>query len=112
MHCGLANNNSPSFLPFPYTPRAALQATLEVQLTPQCPLIPLQVYLVLHHNRHSIQWAQRLPLLVSLRRGLRSRNNRFRMRFEESDRVLAGWLSIATDQGEEGLDDVDRRQFC
>lgn len=33
------------------------------------------------------------------------------MRFEESDRVLAGWLSIATDQGEEGLDDVNRRQF-
>ena len=33
------------------------------------------------------------------------------MRFEESDRVLAGWLGIATDQGEEGLDDVDRRQF-
>ena len=33
------------------------------------------------------------------------------MRFEKSDRVLAGWLGIATDQGEEGLDDVDRRQF-
>lgn len=113
MHIRLPNDNRASLLPLLDTPRRLVYRGAEIQLTPQRPRVPLEMDLILHRHRHSVQRAQRLPVLVPLRRRLRRGADLILLGLEERDRMRALWLAIipAPDQGQEGLDDRRGRQL-
>lgn len=104
MHASLPNNNSASFFPLRHTPGRAIDTAAEVQLASQRPLIPLHMDLVLHDNRDTIERAERLIILISLRRGLSRSVDSFSLRLQKRSRVDARRVGIATDQREQSLD--------
>lgn len=111
MHIRLPNDNRPGLLPLLDTPRRLIPLRAEIQSTPQRPRVPLELDLVLHRHGHPVQRAQRLPILVPLRRRRGRRADEILPGLDERDRVRALLVAAAPDQRQQSLDDRRGRQL-
>lgn len=110
MHCERPNQNSALLFQHLCTPAGFFVAALAIIVRgANIVLVVLDPQVVLDSKRHTVKYAQWLPLSVSLRRGLGRLPYKLHLGLHEGGRVRRALRDISADEGQQAFYDI---QWC